>query len=392
MGARVVTARTTKPTDPPVARWMRRRLNALLAPIGATLDGHQPWDPQIRRSRALGRLLFGGTLGAGEAYMDGDWDCDQLDELAARLLGADRGRSLERRSAAAQVDRLLARLVNLQTRARARHDIAAHYDLGDDLYAVMLGPTMTYSGGYWRDAVTLDEAQDAKHALICRKVGLRAGQRVLDIGCGWGGFAKYAAAHHGVEVVGVTLSTAQGAFARRFCAGLPVEIREQDYRDVTGSYDHIVSIGMFEHVGPRNHRLFFERARRLLKPGGLLLLQTIGAPESHQTTDPWVNRYIFPDGVLPSAAQITRAIEGVFILEDWHSLGADYERTLLAWHRQVSAAWGSLPITRYSDRFRREWRYYLLTAAGAFRAHRNLLWQLVLSPDGVAGGYRRPLV
>jgi cyclopropane-fatty-acyl-phospholipid synthase len=375
----------------PLSRWARRRLDAVLGAADIRLDGHQPWDPQIHHERALVRILLGGTLGAGESYMDGDWDCPRLDELAARLLVAGRDRTLEWRSAAAILTGAIARVINLQTPARARRDIHRHYDLGNDLYSAMLGPSWTYSCGYWRDAVTLHEAQDAKHELICRKLDLRPGQRVLDIGCGWGGFAKYAAERHGVEVVGVTLSGAQAARARERCAGLPVEIREHDYRETGGSFDHIISVGMFEHVGPRNHRTFFAQARRLLADDGLLLLHTIGVPESQRTTDPWVNRYIFPDGVLPSAVQITRAFEGLFVLEDWHSFGSDYDRTLMAWHHNVEKAWPEL-APRYSERFHRQWRYYVLTAAGAFRARRNLLWQLVLSPRGVRGGYRRPLL
>jgi cyclopropane-fatty-acyl-phospholipid synthase len=391
MGLRVDSVQPSHRLDSPFARWARRRLDALTAPAGITLDGPQPWDPRIHHDRALFRILLGGTLGAGESYMDGDWDCPRLDELATRLLVAGRDRTLEQRSAAALVDRALACVANLQTKARAKRDIRAHYDIGNELYAAMLGRSWTYSGAYWRNAVTLDAAQDAKHELICRKLDLQRGQRVLDIGCGWGGFAKYAATGYGVEVVGVTLSSAQAAQARRSCADLPVSILERDYRDVSGRFDHIVSIGMFEHVGPRNHRVFFERVRGLLAGDGLLLLHTIGVPESQRTTDPWVNRYIFPDGVLPSAAQITRAFEGLFVLEDWQSLGADYDRTLMAWYHNVEAAWSRL-ASHYSERFRRQWRYFLLTAAGAFRARRNLLWQLVLSPRGVAGGYRRPLV
>ncbi len=390
MGLRVDSVQPSHHLEAPFARWARRRLDTLAEPAGVKLDGHQPWDPQIHHDRALFRILLGGTLGAGESYMDGDWDCPRLDELATRVLLAGQDRTLEERSTAAIVDRALARLANLQTPARAKRDIRAHYDIGNDLYAAMLGRTRTYSGAYWRTAVTLDEAQDAKHELICRKLDLRPGHRVLDIGCGWGGFAKYAATHHGVEVVGVTLSGAQAAQARRFCAGLPGWILERDYRDVNGSFDHIVSVGMFEHVGPRNYRAFFERVRGMLPSDGLFRLHSIGVPESQRTTDPWVNRYIFPDGVLPSAAQITRAVEGLFVLEDWQSLGADYDRTLMAWHHNLEAEWPRL-ASHYSERFRRQWRYFLLSAAGAFRARRNLLWQLVLSPRGVAGGYRRPL-
>jgi len=248
---------------------------------------------------------------------------------------------------------------------------------------------MAYSCGYWRAASTLDEAQDAKHELIAHKIGLAPGMTVLDIGSGWGAFARFAAGRYGARVTGVTLSPAQAAFAREHCRGLPVAIHEQDYREIVGRFDRVVSIGMFEHVGPRNHRRFFEQAARCLKPHGLLLLHTIGSLRSTRTGDPWIDRFIFPNGVLPSAAQIARAAEGVFVVEDWHNFGADYDRTLMAWHANLERAWPHLP--RGEDhRFRRLWRYYLLTCAGSFRARVNQLWQLVLSPSGVTGGYRRP--
>jgi len=253
----------------------------------------------------------------------------------------------------------------------------------------MLGPTMTYSCGYWRTASTLDEAQHAKHELIAQKLGLEPGQHVLDIGCGWGEFARFAAERYGAYVTGITLSAEQSQLARRRCAGLPVAIQVRDYRELRGRFDHIVSVGMFEHVGPRNYRTFFETAAGLLKPGGLLLLHTIGGLVSTDSTDPWIDRYVFPDAVLPSAAELTRAFEGTFVLEDWHSFGADYDRTLMTWQRRLARAWPALD-RRDDGRFRRLWRYYLLTCAGSFRARHNQLWQLVLSPTGVPDGYRRP--
>jgi cyclopropane-fatty-acyl-phospholipid synthase len=365
-----------------------RYVTGLLAPAGLVLNGTKPWDPQIRSPAALSRILWQGLLGAGEGYVAGDWDCAALDVFTARLLEADADRPLAWRSAVALANEARAWLWNGQTRRRSRRSVAAHYDRGDDLYEAMLGPTMSYSCGYWEGVTTLDAAQDAKHDLICRKLHLRPGLRVLDVGCGWGAFAVHAAERFGVEVVGVTLSGAQARAARRRGKGLPIEIREEDYRDVAGSFDRVVSIGMFEHVGPANYRAFFDVMARRLKPNGLFLLHTIGALRSMRSPDPWIDRYVFPGAVLPSAAQVSRAIEGRFVLEDWHNFGADYDRTLMAWHQRFDQAWPGL-ADRYSPQFRRLWRYYLLTCAGSFRARRNQLWQLVLSPTGVAGGYRR---
>jgi cyclopropane-fatty-acyl-phospholipid synthase len=367
-------------------RWTHR-LAAVLQAAGITLDGPHPWDPRIRDRRAARRILLGGTVGAGEAYMDGDWECEALDELTARLLGTDAQRALTLqaweliRSAAAW-------LINNQTRWRARASVKAHYDIGNELYAAMLDPTMAYSCGYWAAATTLADAQQAKYALICAKLGLEPGMRLLDIGCGWGGLAQYAAVRHGVTVTGITLSPTQAPEARRRTAGLPVEIREQDYRDLSGTFDRVVSVGMFEHVGPANYERYFDTVRRVLVADGLFLLHSIGGAASMRTSDAWLDKYIFPGSVLPSAALITRALERRFVLEDWHNFGPDYDRTLMAWWRNFDVAWPEL-APRYGARFYRMWRYYLLTCAGAFRARHNQLWQIVLSPSGVRNGYRR---
>jgi cyclopropane-fatty-acyl-phospholipid synthase len=370
------------------AQYLYRRLNDLLAPAGVVLNGSNPWDPQIHRTSAVIRTLFHGTLGAGESYVDGDWDCDALDVFTARLLGAEADRPLAWRSLTAIVNELVARVTNPQTRDRSKTGVSSHYDIGNDLYAAMLGPTMTYSCGYWAHSSTLDAAQRAKHDLVCRKLGLRAGQQVLDIGCGWGGFAEHAAAHYGVTVTGITISSEQAKLARLRCAGLPVSIHEVDYRDVTGAFDRVVSIGMFEHVGPNNYATYFDAMRRLVHSDGLCLLHTIGGLASTRSSDAWIAKYIFPGAVLPSAAEITRAAEGRFVIEDWDNFGADYDRTLMAWHARFNDAWPALS-NRYGERFGRLFRYYLLTCAGTFRARRNQVWQIVLSPHGVPGGYSR---
>jgi cyclopropane-fatty-acyl-phospholipid synthase len=369
--------------------WVHDHFEKLLAETGVVLNGARAGDPQIRNERVFRRIALRGTLGAGEAYVDGDWDCANLDELSAHLLrsGADRQWEAARILLPRQI---LAYLINLQDKSRARRNVEAHYDLGNDLYERMLGPTMAYSCGYWREAKTLDEAQNAKHELVCRKLAVRSGMRVLDIGCGWGGFAKYAAEHYEVNVVGVTLSVPQADYARRLCAHLPVDIQVCDYRDVRDKFDRIVSIGMFEHVGPRNYRKYFKAVRSHLVPEGLFLLQTIGSLRSVQRLDRWMARHIFPNAVLPSASQIERAAEDLFVLEDWHNFGADYDKTLMAWHANFKAAWPDLR-EKYGERFRRKWRYYLLTCAGAFRARRNQLWQIVFSNCGVPGGYIRPV-
>lgn len=375
----------------PATHPFRSRLQALLADADIRIDGDRPWDLHIHDRRLPARLIAGGSLALGESYMDGCWEVESLDGFLCRLLDA---RINERARGLADVrDGLRARLFNLQAGRRSYAVGERHYDLGNDLYRAMLGKRLVYSCGYWRQADNLDDAQVAKLDLICRKLGLQPGMRVLDIGCGWGEALKFAAQRYGVSGVGVTISREQAAFARELCKGLPVEIRVQDYREVDERFDRIFSIGMFEHVGVRNYRRYFEVARRCLDrsapDGGLFLLHSIGGNRSVNHTDPWIAKYIFPNSMLPSAAQVTDAIEELFVIEDWHNFGVDYDRTLQAWRANVEAAWPSLP-GRYDQRFRRMWRYYLSASMASFRVRRIQLWQLALSPRGLPGGYIAP--
>jgi cyclopropane-fatty-acyl-phospholipid synthase len=370
-------------------RPLRRRILALLAEAGVVPGRGRPWDPTIHDTRFYGRVAAQGSLGLGESYMDGWWDVESLDGFLFRLV---RGGIDERVPGfAAWLDALRARLLNLQTARRSREVGLRHYDIGNDLFARMLGKRLVYSCGYWRRATDLDAAQEAKLDLTCRKLGLQPGMRVLDIGCGWGEALKFAAERYGVSGVGVTISQEQADYARALCAGLPIEIRLQDYRDVAEPFDRILSIGMFEHVGVRNYATYFDVARRCLSDhdDGLFLLHSIGSNTSVRHTDPWIARYIFPNSMLPSATQVAEAVEGRFVIEDWHSFGTDYDRTLQAWRTNVEQAWDALP-PRYDNRFRRMWRFYLAGSMASFRARRIQLWQLVLSPRGVLGGYVAP--
>jgi cyclopropane-fatty-acyl-phospholipid synthase len=364
--------------------YLRARIERALAGCDVILDGNRPWDLQVQDERLFRRVLMQGSLGLGEAYMDGWWECDQLDEFFHRLLRHD----IDRRFyfVVDLIGSTHAQLVNLQSISRADRVARNHYDLTEDVFRSMLDSRRIYSCGYWQNASTLDEAQEAKLRLVCEKLHLRPGMRVLDIGCGWGGAARFAAEHYGVEVVGVTVSAEQARVGREVCRGFPVDIRLQDYREVEGTFDRVFSIGMFEHVGYKNYRRFMRVVRALLHDEGLFLLHTIGSLRSNTSTDPWIGRYIFPNSMLPSSAQIADASEGLFVIEDWHNFGSDYDTTLMHWFRNFERAWPRLAVT-YDDRFYRMWRYYLLSCAGCFRARRNQLWQIVLSPRGVAGGY-----
>lgn len=376
------------PTRPPrLSSSGQSAVSNLLARADVTINGSRPWDMLVHDSRIYPRLLSQGALALGETYMDGSWDCEALDEMLTRLLQAGLEKAVI--GWADRWDALRARLFNRQIGQRAFEIGERHYDLGNDLYQAMLGERLVYSCAYWRDAADLDSAQVAKLDLIARKLQLSPGMRVLDIGCGWGETLRFLAEHYGVSGVGVTVSREQAAFARRRCEGFPVEIKVQDYRDVQGQFDRVFSVGMFEHVGVRNYRTYFETIRRCLSTHGLTLLHTIGTNLSTDRTDPWIERYIFPNSMLPSAAQITAASERLFVLEDWHSFGTDYDRTLQAWRYNVERAWSDLPA-RYDERFRRMWHYYLHASMAAFRSRHAQLWQVVLSRDGVPGGYVAP--
>ncbi|MCB2186547.1 MAG: cyclopropane fatty acyl phospholipid synthase [Deltaproteobacteria bacterium] len=363
-------------------------LASLLNPLTIQFNGPAPHDPQITDDRFYNRVLAGGSLALGESYMDGWWDCAALDEFFALVLGAGLDARVVDQPALAWAA-FRAWLANRQRPSRAHQIGERHYDLGNELFEAMLDPRMIYSCAYWDQAPDLTAAQEAKLELICQKLRLTPGQRLLDIGCGWGGLAAYAAERHGVEVLGVTVSREQVDWGRQRWEGLPVELRLQDYRRLDQQFDVIVSVGMFEHVGHKNYRTYMQKVADCLAPGGLFLLQTIAGNTSRTSTDPWIEKYIFPNSLLPSARQISLAAEGLLILEDWHSFGADYDKTLLAWQDNFTANWEEL-APAYGPRFQRMWHYYLMSCAGAFRSRSIQLWQIVFSKGGVPGGYDAP--
>jgi cyclopropane-fatty-acyl-phospholipid synthase len=366
----------------------KQHVTELLRSADVEVGGERPWDLHVHNDALYQRILAEGSLGAGEAYMDGWWDVDRLDELFFRMLRARLDREVH--TPAVLGTSLLCWLGNLQNRRRSRQVAEQHYDLPTRLYEAMLGPTMQYTCAYYgpdgADS-TLDEAQRAKLELIAHKLHLEPGMCVLELGGGFGELARFLAAEHECEVVSYNISSQQVEYARKLCENLPVDIRQQDYREAANEsrkYDRVVSIGLMEHVGPKNYRGFFELAQARLKAGGLALVHTIGGNVSRGGTDRWIAKYIFPGGVIPAEAQLTRAKEGLFVLEDWHNFGPDYDRTLMGWHDNFVAAWPDLAKSEgLDDRFSRMWRYYLLSCAGAFRARGLNLWQLVLSHGDV---------
>ena len=343
-----------------------RIANELLSRAGIAINGSAPADIRVKNPDFFKRVLQEGSLGLGESYMDGWWECDRLDMFFSKVLRA----GLENQLPHHFKDTLRiasARLFNLQSKKRAWIVGKEHYDLGNDLFSRMLDPFMQYSCAYWKDADNLESAQQAKLKMICEKLQLKPGMRVLDIGCGWGGLAHYMASNYDVSVVGVTILL-------------------QDYRDLNDQFDRIVSVGMFEHVGPKNYDTYFAVVDRNLKPEGIFLLHTIGSKKTDLNVDPWINKYIFPNGCLPSVRQIAQSSEPHFVMEDWHNFGADYDTTLMAWYERFLAAWPEI-ADNYSERFKRMFTYYLNACAGAFRARDIQLWQVVFS-RGVENGLR----
>jgi len=352
-------------------------VEALILPAGIHLNGTAAFDIQVYDDRFYNQVLRYGSLGLGESYMNGWWDCRELDNFLYQLLSIDIEKQISK-SLNAQWQTVKAHLFNMQTVSKSVHVAQEHYDLGNDLFETMLDKYMMYSCAYWSKARTLDEAQEDKLELICKKLKLGPGMRVLDIGCGWGGFAQYAAQKYEVKVTGVTISSQQAELARARCHGLPVDILLQDYRLLAGQYDRIVSIGMFEHVGYKNYTVFMQLVKSCLKDDGIFLLHCIGGNEHNVTTDPWIDRYIFPGGMMPSVEQIGRAIDKQLIVQDWHNFGLYYDLTLMEWLGRFKASWGMLKH-HYSERFYRMWVYYLCLSAASFRAGKNQLWQIVLT-------------
>lgn len=369
----------------------------LLSEAGITINGPNSWDIKIYNEQFYSRLLTNVSLGLGETYVDKWWDCSNLDQFFYKILTSNIQTKVSfsylfwKNFLRKFFFKNLHYFFNYQTKDKSKAVGKIHYDIGNDLYQIMLDKRMTYSCAYWKNASNLDEAQERKLELICQKLYLKPGMKILDIGCGWGSFAKYAAERYQTAIIGITISKEQYEFANFICAGLPIELHLQDYRDLRAinfQFDRIVSLGMFEHVGFKNYSTYMNIVARCLKEDGLFLLHTIGANNSNVATNEWINAYIFPYGQIPSINQIGSAIEGLFVMEDWHNFGIFYDQTLMSWHQNFNDHWDKLRH-KYDERFRRLWNYYLLSCAASFRARENQLWQIILSKKGVIGGYQR---
>lgn len=357
----------------------------MLGQAGIVIGGDNPWDIRLHDERWYNRVFREKNLGLGESYMEGWWDCHRLDQMVQRLLVHGVPQKIK-----GSLGRLLqvtpALLFNLQSTVRARMIADRHYDLGNDLFFSFLDPNLQYSCAYFDSPEDdLDRAQVRKLELIAGKLELEPEDQLLDIGCGWGGLARYVSENYGCRVTGVNISQEQLKHARQTCRHLSVDFQDRDYREIEGSYDKVVSVGMFEHVGRKNYRTFMEVVDRALRDDGIFLLHSIGNNISRVSCDPWITRYIFPNSMLPSLTQIGRAAENLFVIEDVHNLGPHYDHTLMAWHDNFQRAWPKL-ASRYDERFKRMWEYYLLSCAGAFRARNIQLWQVVMTKHGSGTG------
>lgn len=369
-----------------------RMAKQILKAADIKIGGKRAQDIQVNNQRFYEWTLSNGPLGAGESYMEGDWRANKLDVFFYTVLRARLERDIQKRIGSRTALKIAMRyLLNQQKGKRAYRNAQSHYDIGNDLYEPMLGKTMAYTCAYWdRGAKDLDQAQTDKFDLVCEKLGLKKGMKVLDPGCGWGGLSIHMAKKYGCEVVCFTPAKEQIAYIKAHTKGLKVQAKLttwQDYDSKT-KFDRIASIGMMEHVGPKNYRSYLAKMQSILKDDGIMLLHTIGGNRSVRRIDPWIDKYIFPGAVLPSVKQLGSSFEGLFILEDWHNLSTNYDKTLLAWYANFKKSYPNLDHQKYDQRFYRMWEYYLLMCAGAFRARKNQLWQVVLSKNGVEGGYK----
>lgn len=335
------------------------------------METKRDWDIIVYNYDKLWEGAYNGTLGIGEAFVNKYWDCKSLDILYTELM--------DMQKIISKLNNKIDTTNNLQTREKSFEVQNIHYNIDYNFYTKMLGPSMAYSCGYWKNANTLDEAQFNKFKLICEKLELKRTDHVLDIGCGYGSLMLYITQNYGCKCTGVNISKEQLRYAKKLCKDYPITFLECDYRDIPNyKYDKIVSVGFCEHVGYKNYDKFMDVVEKNLKDDGLFLLHTIGGNVSTTCGDAWLDKYIFPNGMLPSISQLSKAMEGKFVMEDWHNFGLDYDKTLMSWYDNYTHAKNNGNIV-VSDKFDRIWKYYLLSCAGCFRSRLCQLWQIVLS-------------
>lgn len=349
---------------------------------GIEFNGSRPFDIQVHDNRFFKRVLQQGALGLGETYMSGWWDCEKLDEMVTKALRADLDGILKR-NMKNMVMLTGAKFLRKQSNKQSWIVGKEHNNLGNRLFNLILDPYMQYSCGYWNEAENLHTAQQNKLKLVCEKLQLKKGMTLLDIGCGWGGLAAYAAENYGVSVTGVTVSAEQIRMASIRCSSLDIDLKLIDYKDLptlAQTFDRIVSLGMFEHIGVKNHLTYFDIINQMLSENGLFLLHTSGSNQTDARIDPWIKKYIFQNDSLPSLSQIVSASEAWFVIEDLHNFGMDYDKTLRVWEQRFNSSWHLLEDD-YPSIFRRMFNYYLNSCAGSFRSRKMHFWQFIFTKN-----------
>ena len=363
-----------------------------------TLEVRLPGSREVRRfgsgpvvtmaihdRRFFRRIATRGKVGIGESYTAGEWDSDDLVAFFELLLRNAEGAAKRH----ARVRRLLEARPRLNRRnglLRARRNIAYHYDLGNDLFELMLDETMTYSCAVFeRPDESLADGQRRKYQRICRKLQLEPGDRVIEIGCGWGGFAAFAAREHGCSVTGLTISAEQAALARERTVGLDVCILEEDYRHHEGSYTKVASIEMLEAIGERQFPTYFDAIDRLLEPGGLACIQTILIPDDrwdrYRKAPDWIEQYVFPGCLIPSLTALTHAMtrSSRLMVHEVDEIGPHYAETLRRWRESFRKNIDEIRELGYDERFERTWNFYLAFCEAAFRTRALRDVQLTLT-------------
>lgn len=353
-------------------------LTTLLREANIEPNGASPWDPQIKDERFYRTVLLRGSVGLGDAYLNGWWECADISGFILRIIKS--GIHLRVPRVDIFLRRLRFGLIDAQNRIRSKRVAELHYDEDPYIFEVMLGSTNSYTCARWKGVITLDAAQQQKMDLLCKKAGLSSGMTVLDIGSGWGGFLAYAAERYQVRGIGLTISKTQLDYARKRYGNLPVEFRLQDYRDFVGGVDAVVSICVIEHVGSDHYREYFQKVRETLtREDGFFAMQCILACDTQARMDPWTEKHIFPNGILPTLERIENAVEGILHIVDREFFRDDYVRTFSAWYENLVRNKNAI-IARCGVRYFRKYEYYLCLYIAGFGSGRIDVGQFVLSP------------
>lgn len=347
----------------------------------STISTNNNPDIIVNNNNFYTKLLKHGEIGLGESYVDKDWDSNNLEETLYNLIINQKKieNAIIKNSPNLIIKKLLDIPSDIFSTDNTKNDIKFHYDIGNKLYENMLGKSMLYSCAYfYKQGLSLDEAQYAKLDLIAKKLNLKEGMRVLDIGCGFGTAAIYLSKKFNVNILGISLSKEQINYFNSIYTGTQVQVIYKDYRELTrehnNSYDCIYSIGMFEHIGINNHIDYYNKCFKLLKTNGTMLIHTIVSNKRLYSHNSWITKYIFPGAELPHISDFTKKYTDNWLLQDLQCIGKSYSKTLLAWKKNIN---DSSVFNNYDDKFKRTWNYYLLLCSAAFRAREITVFQLV---------------